>query len=120
MIDNVLTVVHVDTARDTASRYRRHSLSISGLSDPHAFKRDVWAMIKGEGVNGIKPRVDNFTRVVGGSGGNTMDRGDGGKSVVERMTDLEALRDKGYVDVELVSRYVEEFDVKRREFLASA
>jgi hypothetical protein len=29
-----------------------HELSITGLSDPHAFKQDVWAMIRGEGVNG--------------------------------------------------------------------
>jgi hypothetical protein len=41
-----------------------------------------------------------------------MDRG-GGKSVVERMTELEALRDKGYVTGE-------EFDAKRKEILASA
>jgi hypothetical protein len=121
MVDNVFSWVHVDTANSVmqqnsvtrrkghsaSSRACMHKLLISSLSDSQAFKEDVWAMVRGEGVNGIKPRIDKFTVVVGG----TIDRG--GKGVVERMTDLEALRDKGYVTPE-------EFDVKRKEILASA
>jgi len=61
MIDNVLTVVNVDTASSGGGVQQPHELSISGLSDPHAFKQDVWAMIRGEGVDGKGARNGNPT-----------------------------------------------------------
>lgn len=40
-VPNTLYAVHVDTASSDQSR---HELTISGLKNPHAFKRMVWAM----------------------------------------------------------------------------
>jgi hypothetical protein len=41
-IENVLTVVNVDTA--SSGTEGRKELRISGLKDPHSFKKLVWAM----------------------------------------------------------------------------
>lgn len=50
LVDNVLHVVHVDTASsgavltDKGGVITRHELALSGLVDPYAFKRLVWKM----------------------------------------------------------------------------
>jgi len=48
MVKNTLTSVNVDTASSGGG----HELSLSGLKDPHKFKADVWAMKRGEVVQG--------------------------------------------------------------------
>ena len=112
MISNVLTHVHVDTAssggtyvNEHGQTITQHELSIAGLVDPHGFKADVWAMIRGDGVGGVGVREPVAAQPV-------MERG-GGKSVMERMDELTAMRDKGYVTEK-------EFEEKRKVILASA
>ncbi|GMH63292.1 hypothetical protein TrST_g6359 [Triparma strigata] len=105
MVDNVLTSVNVDTA--SSGGPRGHELSIDGLSDPNQFKADVWSMIRGDGVNG-------FTSNTAGRQVNAvpaMERG--GKSVMERMDELEKMKAKGYVNEN-------EYDAKRKDILSSA
>ncbi|GMH95536.1 hypothetical protein TrST_g9297 [Triparma strigata] len=87
MIDNVLTKVNVDTAS-------------SGQ-----FKADVWSMIRGDGVNGVSSAQAVSAIPV-------MERG-GGKSVMERMDELEKLKAKGYINQN-------EYDSKRKEILSDA
>jgi len=49
LVKNVLHVVNVDTASSGATeRGFKHELRLVGLVDPHAFKRAVWAMKRGE------------------------------------------------------------------------
>ena len=111
MVPNTLTVVQVDTASSGTHRNANgqtittHELSIAGLVDPHGFKADVWAMIRGDGVGGVGVREPVAAQPV-------MERG-GGKSVMERMDELTAMRDKGYVTEK-------EFEEKRKVILASA
>ena len=53
----VLTKVNVDTASGSRSEEGMgHELSISGLKDPHAFKRLVWAMKRGENPDGTSTK----------------------------------------------------------------
>jgi len=55
-IQRVLYIVQVDTAsgsRDTGG----HELTIVGLVDPEAFKRDVWSMKRGEGIEGVPDSI---------------------------------------------------------------
>jgi len=48
-----------------------HELSIVGLADPHALQADVWAMVRGDGVDGVGAQA----RAVVGQ--PVMDRGGG-------------------------------------------
>jgi hypothetical protein len=64
-IVNVLHQVHVDTASSSPSQTSgQHDLTISGLQNPQAFKKLVWAM-KRE-ANGRRPAPQS---------GNVLDRG---------------------------------------------
>ena len=56
---NVLHTVHVDTASSGAVTEAgiNHELTIQGLVDPEGFKRDVWAMKRGEPVDGVDGTV---------------------------------------------------------------
>ncbi|GMH68690.1 hypothetical protein TL16_g04990 [Triparma laevis f. inornata] len=114
MVENVLTKVNVDTASSgaitSADGSTSHELSIAGLTDPHQFKADVWAMIRGDGVDGFVPYNSRGSAPVKATA--VMERG-GGKSVLERMEELEKLKAKGYVTQT-------EFDAKRKEILADA
>ena len=111
MIDNVLTKVNVDTASSgqvsdgQGGTSQVHELSIAGLTDPHQFKADVWSMIRGDGVNGVSSAQAVSAIPV-------MERG-GGKSVMERMDELEKLKAKGYINQN-------EYDSKRKEILSDA
>ena len=89
----------------------KHELAIAGLVDPHSFKTDVWAMIRGDGINGVGVRAPAGHQAMerGGGGG----RGGGGKSAMERLDELTAMRDKGYVTEK-------EYEEKRKVILASA
>lgn len=59
LVPNVLHTVHVDTASSGAVTEggTRHELTIRGLVDPEGFKRDVWAMKRGEPVDGVDGTV---------------------------------------------------------------
>ena len=50
-IENVLSIVNVDTASSgtTQDGIVKHELSIHGLKDPHSFKKLVWAMKRSNG-----------------------------------------------------------------------
>lgn len=56
LVPRTLHTVHVDTASSGAiapNGKATHELEISGLRDPEQFKRDVWAMKRGEVVDGV-------------------------------------------------------------------
>jgi len=55
MVKNVLTLVNIDTASGSRGAGGGHELTIKGLKDPHKFKKDVWAMKRGEGIDGVLP-----------------------------------------------------------------
>jgi hypothetical protein len=50
-IENVLTVVNVDTA--SSGTEGRKELRIAGLKDPHSFKKLVWAMKRSQSRGGM-------------------------------------------------------------------
>jgi len=54
LVPNVLSYVNVDTA---SSPPGGHELHMAGLKDPNQFKKDVWAMKRGEPVDGIDSSV---------------------------------------------------------------
>jgi len=57
-VPNVLTTVTVDTASG-------REMSIQGVKDPFAFKQDVWAMKRGDGLAGVPESIvaTSMTRV---------------------------------------------------------
>ena len=61
LVPNVLTKVNVDTASsgnvNPQTGKMMHELQIEGLCDAHQFKRDVWAMKRGEVVDGVDGAV---------------------------------------------------------------
>jgi hypothetical protein len=62
LVPRVLHTVHVDTASSGAANpaapgTMTHELTIRGLVDPEGFKRDVWAMKRGEVVDGVDGTV---------------------------------------------------------------
>lgn len=60
LVPRVLHTVHVDTASSGAVNEGgkvTHELTIRGLVDPEQFKRDVWAMKRGEAVDGVDGTV---------------------------------------------------------------
>ena len=54
MVQNTLTTVNVDTASGDRGGPggSGHELTLQGLVDPHQFKKDVWSMKRGEGIEG--------------------------------------------------------------------
>jgi len=72
MVKNMLTLVNVDTASGSKGPGpgAGHELTLKGLVDPHQFKKDVWAMKRGEGINGSVPTAPP-------SSGIAMDRSGG-------------------------------------------
>ena len=64
-VDNVLTVVTVDTASGARSAGPgARELELRGLRDPHAFKDLVWKMKRGEGPVAVPT---NISSVAGGA-----------------------------------------------------
>ena len=61
LVPNVLTKVNVDTASsgnvNPQTGKMMHELQIEGLCDANQFKRDVWAMKRGEVVDGVDGTV---------------------------------------------------------------
>merc|ERR1719421_2597890 len=60
LVPRVLHTVHVDTASSGAvveGAGVTHELTIRGLVNPEGFKRDVWAMKRGEAVDGVDGTV---------------------------------------------------------------
>jgi len=53
LVPNTLAHVHVDTASTTSG----HELTLTGLLEPEKFKKDVWAMKRGEPVDGVDGTV---------------------------------------------------------------
>jgi hypothetical protein len=66
-VKNVLMRVNVDTASSGGSveGLPKHDLTIEGLAEAHAFKKDVWAMKRGDGLIGVPDSVvaTSMTRV---------------------------------------------------------
>ena len=63
LVPRTLTVVHVDTASSgfvanpNGAPVEQHELTLRGLVDPELFKTDVWAMKRGEPVDGVDGTV---------------------------------------------------------------
>jgi hypothetical protein len=55
-VKRVLFVINVDTANG-------RELQLAGLFDPHHFKRDVWAMKRGDGIAGVDNSAVPLTMV---------------------------------------------------------
>lgn len=80
LVPRTLTVVHVDTASSgfvagpNGPPVEKHELEIRGVKDPDLFKRDVWAMKRGEPVDGVDGTVAPMAVSMhrgGGGGGDT-------------------------------------------------
>jgi hypothetical protein len=56
-VPQTLHIVQVDTASGSGKMEGGHELSLKGLVDPFSFKRDVWAMKRGEPVDGVEGSV---------------------------------------------------------------
>jgi len=56
-VEHTLAIVQVDTASGSGKADGGHELSLKGLIDPESFKRDVWAMKRGEAVDGVDGTV---------------------------------------------------------------
>jgi len=56
-VEQTLHIVQVDTASGSGKAENGHELSLKGLVDPKSFKRDVWAMKRGEPVDGVDGTV---------------------------------------------------------------
>ena len=56
-VEQTLHIVQVDTASGAGKTDNGHELSLKGLMDPQSFKRDVWAMKRGEPVDGVNGTV---------------------------------------------------------------
>lgn len=63
LVPRTLKVVHVDTASSgivatgNGAPQQQHELTLRGLLDPDGFKNDVWAMKRGEPVDGVDGTV---------------------------------------------------------------
>ena len=67
-IENVLSTVNIDTA---SSGHGRHELQITGLKDPHAFKKLVWAMKRSRsGVASVPAALEMMDRKSDGDDAN--------------------------------------------------
>ena len=85
LVPNTLNIVQVDTASGSRDPMMGgHELSVKGVLDPEAFKRDVWAMKRGEPIPGVEgvvaPVAVNMLREdrPGGGGGGAAAAGMGG------------------------------------------
>jgi len=58
--EQTLHVVQVDTASGAGKADGGHELSLKGLIDPEAFKPDVWAMKRGETIDGVDGTVGRW------------------------------------------------------------
>jgi len=112
MVKNTLSVVNIDTASsggtDEQGR-KQYELSIGGLTDPNGFKRDVWAQIRGEYNGGGDSGYGGGVPVASAA---IMERG-AAKSVLQRMEELQELRDKGFISEA-------EYSEKRGQILSDA
>ncbi|GMI27907.1 hypothetical protein TeGR_g2764 [Tetraparma gracilis] len=110
MVENVLTTVNIDTASSggvvtaDGAGGKNHELTLPGLVDPHQFKSDIWAMVRGDGVDGVGGTASTVQVT-----GMAMARG-AAEGVEERMDALTRLREQGFVSSE-------EFEEKRKAIL---
>lgn len=56
-VEQVLSTVQVDTASGAGKMEGGHELSLKGLEAPDVFKKDVWAMKRGETIDGVDGTV---------------------------------------------------------------
>ncbi|KAL1523697.1 hypothetical protein AB1Y20_018634 [Prymnesium parvum] len=92
LVSNVLHVVRVDTASGDRTM-GGHELTISGLVSPEEFKRDVWAMKRGEQIAGVSgtvaPLAVSMTRDHGQSETKLMSAGNPSvEAKLDMQTDL--------------------------------
>jgi len=87
-VEQTLHIVQVDTASGAGKAENGHELSLKGLTDPSSFKRDVWAMKRGEVVDGVDgtvaPMAVSMARGAPSSGGSK----GGGGGVVDSAAGL--------------------------------
>lgn len=91
-VQNRLHVVTCDTASGT-------DLALRGLKDPEQFKRDVWAMKRGDGLMGVPDsvvatsmtRVDPGKKDAGGAVGSWFASGGGDGEAVPLLREQTAL-----------------------------
>jgi len=73
-VEQTLHVVQVDTASGAGKTESGHELSLKGLFAPDQFKKDVWAMKRGETIDGVDgtvaPMAVSMARDGPGGGGD--------------------------------------------------
>jgi len=97
-IEDVLYVVNLDTASGTGKSESGHELTIAGLAEPEMFKKDVWAMKRGEPIDGVDGTVAPLAVSMARDGGGTSVQplksdggGGGGAALVSLMSELLAV-----------------------------
>ena len=107
-VDNVLTVVTVDTASGNRSSAgpgmeAGHELELKGLRDAHAFKDLVWKMKRGEGPVAVPT---NISSVAGGGAPSTtnMSRGMSAAAVPLLQKQVELLGEQNGLLRQLVAQ----------------
>jgi len=91
-VEHTLAIVQVDTASGAGKAEGGHELSLKGLIDPESFKRDVWAMKRGEAVDGVDGTVAPVTvrmaRDGSSSSGAATSSGSSSPSLLQAMQEL--------------------------------
>lgn len=92
-IKRVLHTVQVDTASGARGAGGGHELVIVGLEAPYTFKRDVWAMKRGDGLVGVPDSIVpvSMTRVeqqAKGSSSSWFGSGGGGAAIPSEVVGL--------------------------------
>ena len=91
LVPNTLVQVQIDTASGNRES-GGHELSVKGLKDAESFKKDVWAMKRGEQVSGVVGTVAPMAV--------SMRRCDAPKTVEQQLVELKGLLEKGLVTQE--------------------
>ena len=91
LVPNTLVQVQIDTASGNRES-GKHELSVKGLKDAESFKKDVWAMKRGEQVSGVVGTVAPMAV--------SMRRCDAPKTVEQQLVELKGLLEKGLVTQE--------------------
>ena len=93
-VEQTLFTIQVDTASGAGKMEGGHELSLKGISAPDTFKKDVWAMKRGEPIDGVDgtvaPMAVSMARDGDGGGGGGVGGGVGGSGGGEAVASLAA------------------------------
>jgi len=90
-VEHVLHIVQVDTASGAGKTEGGHELSLKGLENPEQFKLDVWAMKRGEAVDGVSGTVAPLAVSMARDGAPRAMQGDAGATAQLAATMKELL-----------------------------